>query len=152
MVSHFTGFLKNTEISLFSMNIKRLHIPAKLLNPPQFSFYCVLFYCLLGGNFSIHLDSNLVRLLNLQAKLYRKCNPQGREMSNNDKKKNNTLNYLHLNSRGKRIEQKGFVLILTYFFITVWCSFMELYKSHEDNWGAHVNLLPCPFWVSSLMT
>lgn len=49
-------------------------------------------------------------------------------------------------------ELKEFLLILMYFFIIAWCSFMELYKSHKNNGGARVNLLPCPFWVSSLMT
>lgn len=30
-------------------------------------------------------------------------------------------------------ELKEFLLILMYFFIIAWCSFMELYKSHKNN-------------------
>ena len=105
---------------------------------------------LIGENFSVHFDSNPIRLVNLQARLYKKCHPPDREISNNDKKKNNILNGLHSNSRGKRIKQ------IFYWFwrilITAWCSFMEPYKSQKNNWRARVNLLPCPFWVSSLMT
>lgn len=61
-----------------------------------------------------------------------KTQPLGREISNNDKKKNNALNCLHSNSRS-RTEQQGLLLILMYFFITAQCAFMELYKSHKNN-------------------